>query len=481
MKSMPSALWLACVTVGCAAPMAPPTGQVLIWVTTDAPLPELQPRHDSLPALFDRLQIDLYAPISAGTCVDSAASCEPKWSRQLALDGTQFGRYGMSFGVALPPEVTGYRVRTRLYRAALANGNMPPARDVIDYLASLPAVPIEGEPVTISIVLGVDTVGNAAEHANPKTPTFGLPPPDLVGTWPGAKRVACAGAARNGEVCVPGGAFWMGVLDRIETPTAPDVPSVRLVQLSPFFMDSNEVTVQAMRDFGQVQPTNPLDPRGPADPVPWVDNPKSVFYYATWAPDDVAGWPFAAPPGAMSVSAVSKQLAIDYCQAKGGTLPSEAQFEYVSGGLANRTFIWGNDDPSCEDAVWGRAGVGILTAFWGDCLGPGDVIGGPLPPNSGRRDVLALDGGSIYDIAGGLLEWTADDWNRQDQRCWDFNLRTDPVCRSTILGQAIYSLRGGGWPLVAAAMRSQSRLGMDPASVSKYSSVIGFRCVRRGS
>ncbi len=92
-----------------------------------------------------------------------------------------------------------------------------------------------------------------------------------------------------------------------------------------------------------------------SDPIAWSPDPFSPFHYGTWAADDVDQWPFEAPARDMPVAGVSRQLASDYCHANGAELPSEAQFEYVAGGLSNRTFIWGNDDPTCEDAVWGWA------------------------------------------------------------------------------------------------------------------------------
>lgn len=461
---------LAAVSAGCSAAEAMPAGQVLVWVTTDAPVPEAVPRSDSTPPLFDRLLVDFYPPLTGTSCVTDAGPCELPQSRQLAIDEKQIAD-GLSFGVALPPNVEDYLVRARLYSSVLNNGKLPQPRNVIDSIITLPAVPAEGQTISIAIVLRVDNVGIPAYLDQAQAPTLGGPPPNLVGTWPGAARVPCSGQPHTGEVCVPGGAFWMGLPDMLENPLVPDNPSARLVQLSPFYMDATEVTVQQLVDS---------DLALPDDPIPWNPNPFSRSYYSTWAPDDAEGWPYAAKARDMPVSGATQELARAYCQTLGGDLPSEAQFEYVSGGLANRMFIWGNDDPTCADAMWGRAGVGILTAYWGDCLTPDDATSGPRPPRSGKRDVLTLEGGSIYDIAGNLLEWTRDVWSRQDETCWADVLMRDPVCPTPSKSGAIYSVRGGGWPLAAEAMRPPARLGLDPLSEHFFSPAIGFRCVRPG-
>jgi tRNA nucleotidyltransferase/poly(A) polymerase len=57
----------------------------------------------------------------------------------------------------------------------------------------------------------------------------------------------------------------------------------------------------------------------------------------------------------IAVDCVSHQLATKFCEARGGSLPSEAQFEYVATLRGTRLAPWGNLEPSCDEAVVGRS------------------------------------------------------------------------------------------------------------------------------
>ena len=69
-------------------------------------------------------------------------------------------------------------------------------------------------------------------------------------TWPSAVRVPCAGSAAAGEVCVPGGAYWMGNAKLTGEGTGDAADRLRLVVVPPFFLDATEVTVGRVRAAG---------------------------------------------------------------------------------------------------------------------------------------------------------------------------------------------------------------------------------------
>jgi formylglycine-generating enzyme required for sulfatase activity len=168
--------------------------------------------------------------------------------------------------------------------------------------------------------------------------------------------------------------------------------------------------------------------------------------------------------------------ALLFCQSQGKTLPTEAQLEYLVGGVEGHRYVWGDDDPGCADAVWGRDGFGILSTFLPNtCLDRSNflgLMGGPEPPPHGARDVLSLRTGVVYDLVGNVDEWAVDDWEEQQGPCWAASgILVDPQCHDSNAGFS--SRRGGDWrhggSLLESSVRSAARLG------GMYT---GFRCAR---
>src|SRR5262245_48475025 len=97
------------VFAACVDRDLPPNGQILITVTTDAPLPppagEVLGPDDPLP-LFDRLRIEVFRPGETMPC----AECVNEFD--VDRDLVRAGR--ASFGVTPPVGVSGYVARVRL-------------------------------------------------------------------------------------------------------------------------------------------------------------------------------------------------------------------------------------------------------------------------------------------------------------------------------------------------------------------------------
>ncbi|MBW2458502.1 MAG: hypothetical protein JRI68_28645, partial [Deltaproteobacteria bacterium] len=197
---------------GCTSEL-PPAGQVLLYLDTDAPLPAgpgvvLSPGAPQ--PLFDTVRIDVYEPGAAEPC----AGC----SRTFALTAPQVQAGEASIGVPSEAGRSGYRARLRMYHSASTlNGALPeplaadwPPQSVVDLIVALPEVAEEGI-VEATAFLATDDVGIPRGALDAPEPTrSGRPSTSQVGTWPGAQRVPCAGTPLEGEVCIPGGAFWMG-------------------------------------------------------------------------------------------------------------------------------------------------------------------------------------------------------------------------------------------------------------------------------
>jgi sulfatase modifying factor 1 len=469
---------------GQSAAELPPTGQILLYVSTDAPLPpapgeRLGPNEP--PALFDRLRVDIFAPGTSQPC--------PGCSREFELDRIRVRDGEASVGVVPPPGVSGYVARARLYRAISVKQGEPPPLSTIDVYAALP--PVEREGITkTTLVLHVDDVGQPrGSMAMPTDAQPGEPDVSLPGSWPKAQRVPCSGLAAPGEACVPGGAFWMGHPFCGVDFYGADVSASRLVVVSPFYVGLHEVTVAdyrasglATRMAGSSADPSIGPPEGPPDPLvkdPLTPNDLSFFC-------DYSDQPFSSQTSRenLALNCISWSAASEFCKAQGKTLPSEAELEYMMSGLRSDLYVWGQDQAGCGDSVWGRGGVGVYYGNPDDCrpdngLGSSFVtfVGQPsaLAPGHGSRDRLTLAEGEVLDLSGNLREWTRDLWNRSTEPCWNNKLLlTNPECatKSDIDGET-HTLKGGSWAHEPGT--ACTRIDGPP---SDGNPTTGFRCIR---
>jgi formylglycine-generating enzyme required for sulfatase activity len=240
---------------------------------------------------------------------------------------------------------------------------------------------------------------------------------------------------------------------------ATDADRLRIVVLSPFFFDEHEVTVRDARASGDFVGVPWTGAAVGANPSDWC-----TFTSAEGPKDDL-------PVTCMDWSAASA-----YCQKRGARLPTEAEHEYVAGAFEARLFPWGNAEPACDDAIWGRGGVGVLKFHPNRCPLEGG-IGSQEPPGSGARDRVAVGSSWVLDLAGNVVEWTRDRWNSQDEPCWATpGVYHDPVCElpSAALPDR-RSTRGGAFAFDAVFMASAAR-GRELEV--ELSGLVGFRCAR---
>ena len=466
--------WGLATTLGCGGEL-PPTGQVRLFVDTDAMVPAAPDdltSTDGPSPLFDTLIVDVYEP-------DADAPCEG-CTRAFAVDEGQLRAAEVSFGIPAEPGVDGYVVRLRLYSAsATLTGEVPgpteqgPPPSVIDRWVSLPVVSAAGV-VDVNVRLGTEQVGlPVGTRSDPVQAERGPIASSAVGTWPGAAGVPCAGVAAEGEVCVPGGAFWMGHPRAIGTGIGDAWNRPRLVQLAPFFLDQQEVTVAQWRAF---------DPTGGPEATAWsgASSGDALLDYCTFTVDP-------GPRDALPMACVTVEGARAYCQSRGKDLPTEAQLEYVAGGLESRLFVWGSDEPACDDAVLRRYGYGIfLDLGLAGCLpetppGGAEVVGGLLAPP--RRDRLSLPGGAIYDLVGNVSEWALDRWNRQSEPCWSVGgVYVDPVClQDSPLDGSFPVFRLGSFAVGSRQAIAAARSFIDSQVAKNGNGIdLGFRCARPG-
>lgn len=87
---------------------------------------------------------------------------------------------------------------------------------------------------------------------------------------------------------------------------------------------------------------------------------------------------------------VTWEEAMAYAASIGGSLPTEAQWEFAARGTEGRKYPWGDSEPTCERAQFGGCG-------------PGGSIEVMTRPDGATPE-------GIHDLAGNVWEWVMPDW-----------------------------------------------------------------------
>jgi formylglycine-generating enzyme required for sulfatase activity len=460
-------------SAGCASDALPPAGQLVLYVDTDAPVPPAPGARvgsEAVPALFDRVRVEV------GRAGEPALR-----ARDFELHEGLLRERRVSLGIVPRPGDGSVRARVRIFRGDRVVSDEPPPSATLDTTFALPPVPAEGK-IEVTAVLRVDDVGRPLGRDAPLPIATGRNPSSLVGTWAGAHHVTCAEVPRrgSGEVCVPGGAFWFGDPALRGRTSGGDIAEERLVSLSPFYLDGSEVTVTKFRS---VWPQ--LREAGVEPPTTWSGkrNGGELADWCTWTEEPLPLGPgVPAQIAQLPINCLSWDTARAYCVAVGKDLPSEAQLEYVMSGVGREwAHPWGDDEPDCVSAVWGRAGAGVLVDYDSTCRPPGTAGWMDLPGVTVRDRVPpALLGPGpdveLVDLAGNVSEWTRDRWSRADEAFWRVpRVFVDPVGDATSVDGDARPVRGGSWLNPALGTRAGFRLRNAPFEKLRGA---GVRCGR---
>jgi formylglycine-generating enzyme len=430
----------------------PPEGQVVFAIATDAWLP---PGPDEArgaierPGLFEKLRVELIPPGERTPCRDCF--------RDFAIDHRAVETGKASVGFLPQPGASGYRVRVRLYHSGASESSAEPRpTSSIEVVAALPPVPVEGI-VRVHVVLHTDDIGRPRGTVDAPIDVLpGEPPRGLAGTWHADLLRACGSPPKEGEACVPGGAYWQG-------DPGFNTPYERLVAVSPFFIDVREVSVAEVRATRLAS----LDTQaGKADPYIYSDDANVGQHYCTYTFR-------TGDKEDMPCNCISRELAQKVCEMRGASLPTDAQFEFVAGARRGALYPWGEGEAGCEDAIWGRTYELDKPAPFRACASHGV---GVAKVGSGKLDRVRMGDVEVVDLAANLAEWVRDTWQADTEPCKTLNPAIDHVCTepSTVTPNRI-AVRGSPWTdpggsLLRAAARSSTGA---PQNIRA-----GFRCAR---
>ncbi len=450
---------LAVLAAGCTSP-AEERAQWTVVVATDARVPQFG----------DWLLVEVLS--DGPPCSDCRRT----------IGASAPARWPISFGI-IPPANGTARVRAVLFRSSEIEADGLPNDASIEAVAELP---VASGPTRVALTLSTKCFGvpsnlDARQTCLPETGALGAEPTLTAidesaplpspGDWQGFEEVRCTQPVAPEQVCVPGGAFLLGGANFELVEELVGKPE-HVVQLSPFLMDRDEMTVGEIKKW--------LPPGGPL-PVEQDLDPKAKAAPCRFHANDTTN-------DAMPVNCISHALARAVCEAQKKRLPTEAEWEYAAGNLElETTYPWGADEDVCSKTVLGR---GRTVLELGLTLDPTKVQAQEattcrVTPNGALLDWGPAAGGSaddvtllgIHNLGGNVAEWVEDRFARYSDPFWDDHgvVLKNPVCDEIDSGNAaVRPVRGASWRDSGFSALSAVR----NASLDELASPgIGFRCV----
>ena len=239
----------------------------------------------------------------------------------------------------------------------------------------------------------------------------------------------------------------------------------RTVELSPFYLDVNEVKKSEFLDWLSNR-TLTLQ-RYDGMPDLWLV--KDRLTALTLLDFDI-GWSWVVPVGTDRVAlaegranepaiGVTWDAARQYCSSRGKRLPTDAEWEFAARGKTKRFYPWGDAPPTCAGTIYGRT-AGLPCAELGGSTG--DVAGSPQD--------WTPEG--VHDLFGNASEWLEDAYVAPYLP--DCGRCKDPIVEPT--GHEPTDervVRGNSWLLDDNFGRTSTRSRWRRDSVTMG---IGFRC-----
>ncbi|AMV38601.1 SUMF1/EgtB/PvdO family nonheme iron enzyme [Planctomyces sp. SH-PL62] len=217
-------------------------------------------------------------------------------------------------------------------------------------------------------------------------------------------------------VFVPGGVFLMGE-ERDPQFASPE----HKVRLGAYYIDRHEVTVGQFRRFV-----------------------SETRYRGNWPAIDEKDEAKARAAEAMPMVLVSQADAMAFAEWAGKALPTEAQWEAAARTTDGRLYPWGDEPPNYSRKRVPRQVDAVMS----------------FPEDRSPYDV--------FDLAGNVLEWTADAFDRNYYRSLAGRVVDDPA------GAA--PPRTGRYDVVVKGGKLGAASSREPIAPDKRLTYVGFRC-----
>jgi formylglycine-generating enzyme required for sulfatase activity/serine/threonine protein kinase len=259
----------------------------------------------------------------------------------------------------------------------------------------------------------------------------------------------------TGMVYIPGGQFFMGSNEPTDLPQ--EKPS-HPVKLSPFCIDVTEVTTEAYVTCSDA---------GKCLRASKVNSWKGIEKHDSEVYDPLCNEREPAARAKHPINCVDWKMAAAYCEAQGGRLPTEAEWEFAARGPDGRRYPWGDEDPTSvrlnacgsECLAWGKANHVEVKAMYATDDGYANTAPvGSFPEGKSRY--------GLQDVVGNVWEWVAD-WSAPYTEESETDPKGPPKGTSRVI-------RGGAWNGAEPSwVRPTFRYWNDPATKSHG---VGFRC-----
>ncbi|MEA2751662.1 MAG: hypothetical protein QOI41_5805 [Myxococcales bacterium] len=262
----------------------------------------------------------------------------------------------------------------------------------------------------------------------------------------------------KGMATITGGKFFMGTDDKKDEEA--ERPAHQ-VTLSPYCIDLTEVTVAQYKQCSD---------KGECKRAPRENDWPGITARERKIYDPLCNIRDVDARGNYPINCIDWELADTFCKAKGGRLPTEAEWEFATRGSDGRKYPWGDEPPTdgsrlnaCgkECLAWGKKNNEDVSAMYP----ADDGFQTTAPVGSFPKGASPFE---LQDVVGNVWEW-ASDWYAP----YTPGAASDPTGAASGTERV---LRGGAWNGSDPAwVRPTYRFKSTPALRSHG---IGFRCAQ---